>query len=136
MLDKKVFYILGIFSFILVSVSSFLLITKNVVGFDIGGASSDSCVPYNVILERGSKDHSLKIYWSTKEKCIGFVQYGRDANNLDLVSVDLVNMNKSKEHVVTLEQLMSKEIYYFLINSQEIPYGNGGVPLQFVLDSL
>jgi hypothetical protein len=35
-----------------------------------------------------------------------------------------------------LEQLLTTESYYFLINSQEQVYGNEGVPLEFILEEL
>jgi hypothetical protein len=133
---KNIFYILGLIGILSISFSSVLLLTKNVVGFDVIGVSSRDCVPYNVFIERAEKDHTVNIKWSTKAECIGFVQYGRDRSNLDMVAVDLTNKSKSKEHIVSIGQLLSSEIYYFLINSQEQAYGNNGVPLEFILGNL
>lgn len=136
MINRKVFYIAGAFSVLLISLTSILLIAKNVVGFDIQGISERDCVPYNVFIQKGEKEHSAEIIWSTKAKCVGFVQYGKDSSNLDMVSIDSVNKRKSKNHVVIVGQLMSTDTYYFLINSQEQAYGNNGVPLEFVLENL
>ena len=134
--NRKRFYILIGVSVFLIAVSSALLITSNVIGFDILGTTSNDCVPYNVFVSRGEKNFSVDIVWSTKAECVGFVQYGRNRDNLDMVAVDVVNMRKSTEHSVTLEQLLTTEVYYFLINSQEQAYGNNGVPLEFVLENL
>jgi hypothetical protein len=135
-MNKNVFYIAGVFAILVVSFTTILLVTRNVVGFDIGGVSNRDCVPYNVFVQKGEKNYSTQITWSTKAECVGFVLYGRDRSNLDMVAVDLVNRSKSREHQVVLEQLLSKEIYYFLINSQEQAYGSNGVPLEFILDNL
>jgi hypothetical protein len=112
------------------------LVTRNADGFDIAGVSERDCVPYNVFIMKGEEDFSVDIKWSTKAECVGFVIYGRDRGNLDMVAIDRVNESQSKEHIVTLEQLLTTETYYFLINSQEQGYGNDGVPLEFVLEEL
>ena len=136
MINRKIFYIGGAISVLVISIASILLITKNVVGFDVQGFSIRDCVPYNVFIRKGEEEHSANIVWSTKAECIGFVQYGRDSSNLDMVSVDLVNKSKSKDHIVTISQIMSTDIYYFLVNSQEQAYGSSGAPLEFVLGNL
>jgi hypothetical protein len=134
--NKKRIYIVGLSLIIVASIVSILLVTRNVVGFDIAGVSQRDCVPYNVFVMKGDSDFSVDISWSTKAECVGFVLYGRDRGNLDMVAVDRVNRSKSKEHVVTLEQLLTTETYYFLIDSQEQAYGNEGIPLEFVLENL
>ena len=132
---KKLFILIGI-SIFLIAISSIVLITSNVIGFDILGTSTNDCVPYNVFVRKGEKNFSVDIVWSTKGECVGFVQYGRNRDNLDMVAVDILNITKSREHSVTMEQLLTIEVYYFLINSQEQAYGNNGVPLEFVLEKL
>ncbi len=134
--NKKRIYIVGLSLIIVASIVSILLVTRNVVGFDIAGVSQRDCVPYNVFVMKGDNNFSVDISWSTKAECVGFVLYGRDRGNLDMVAVDRVNRSKSKEHVVTLEQLLTTETYYFLIDSQEQAYGNEGIPLEFVLENL
>jgi hypothetical protein len=133
---RNIFYILGLLGIITISISSVLLLTRNVISFDVIGVSNRDCVPYNVFIRRGEREHSVDVEWSTKAECVGFIQYGRDRSNLDLVSVDLENRSKSKEHIVNIDQLLSSEIYYFLINSQEQAYGHNGVPLEFVMENL
>ena len=135
-MNRKGFYIMGIVAIGVVSLASVILVTKNVVGFDVVGISTRDCVPYNVFIQKGRKNYSAQISWSTKAECVGFVLYGRDRSNLDMVAVDLENKSKSKEHTVFIEELLSSEIYYFLINSQEQAYGSNGVPLEFVLENL
>jgi len=125
---------LGIFSLLLISVSAVLLVTKNVSGFDMFGSSKVDCVPYNVFLEKGSKDYSIKITWVTKAKCFGFVQYGLDQKSMEMIGVD--SNSKSKEHSVEIEKISSSEKYFFLINSDNQTYGNNGVPLEFSLKNL
>jgi hypothetical protein len=134
--NKKRFYIAGISLIIVASIVSVLLVTRNVVGFDIAGVSERDCVPYNVFIMKGEDDFSVDIKWSTKAECVGFVLYGRDRSKLDMVAIDRLNSGKSREHLVTLEKLLTTERYYFLIDSQEKAYGNGGVPLEFVLAEL
>jgi hypothetical protein len=132
---RRVFILVGI-AVLLISISSVLLITTNVIGFDILGTTSNDCVPYNVFVRRGPRNYSVEIVWATKAECVGFVQYGKSRDNLDMVGIDLINTRKSREHSVTIEQLLTTETYYFLINSQEQAYGNNGVPLEFVLENL
>lgn len=133
---RKTFYIVGAILIVIVSVVSILLVTRNVVGFDVAGVSERDCVPYNIFIMKGDDDFSVDITWSTRAECVGLVLYGRDRANLDMVAVDLVNKSKSKIHTVSLNQLLTTEIYYFLINSGEEVYGKGGVPLEFVLQNL
>lgn len=133
---RKTFYIIGAISIVVISIVSVLLVTRNVVGFDVAGVSEGDCVPFNVFVMKGDNDFSAEIAWSTKAECIGFVLYGKDRGNLDMVAVDLVNKNKSKVHLVSLDQLLTSEVYYFLINSGEQAYGKNGIPLEFVLENL
>ncbi len=133
---RKTFYIIGAISIVVVSVVSILLVTRNVVGFDVAGVSERDCVPYNIFIMKGNNDFSANITWSTRVECVGFVLYGRDRGNLDMVAVDLVNKSKSKVHTVSIDQLLTTEVYYFLINSGEEAYGKNGVPLEFILENL
>lgn len=133
---KKTFYIVSVAVFFTIAAFVAFWVTNNAVSFDIAGATERDCVPYNVFVMRGENDFSVNIEWSTRAECVGFVLYGRDRGNLDMVAVDLVNKTRSTEHIVTLDQLLTTEVYYFLINSQEQLYGNNGVPLQFVLEEL
>lgn len=136
MSSNKIFYILGCFSIFLITVSSVLMIRNTVVGFDILGSTNRNCSPYNVFVKRGEKDFSVDISWHTKGDCLGFVMYGKDRYNLDMVAVDVVNSRSSRFHTVTMEKILTSDVYYFVINSQDQPYGNNGVPLEFTLGDL
>ena len=135
-MNSKFFYILGVFAIALLSVSTFLLVRKNVSSFDILGADSDSCVPYNLFVRRGVQDYTVEIVWSTQGKCFGFIQYGTESNDLGMIGVDVENSGKAKEHRVLLEKILTSEKYFFLINSGEKTFGSNGIPLEFTLSNL
>ncbi|MCD4811112.1 hypothetical protein K8R14_00690 [bacterium] len=125
--------------FIFSGVLVFLLGTLVVFVFKAQGSSEldmvSGCVPYNVSLSRGESDHQVVIDWKTEEECVGYVMYGDDRGNLDLVSIDTRDLS-SKVHTVVLEKLLSTKNYYFVINSGDMDYGDSGVPLSFSLSSL
>lgn len=135
-MSKNVFVILGVVSFVVTVLSSVMLFVKEASSMDLVGYIKRDCVPYNVFVQKGEKDYSVKISWSTKADCIGFVLYGNSSNSLDLVAVDLTNKAKSMNHEVVLEGILSAESYYFLINSGEKSYGSNGSPVIFSFDSL
>ncbi len=131
-MSKKIY----LFSFaaigiVVMAISLVLFITKEVGGFDIFDSSSNKCTPYNVFINKGDKDYSVEISWFTKEKCIGFVQYSKDSSNMNLIGVDLTSDVNSKSHNVVLENLLTTERYFFVINSGDEVYGTEGIPLEF-----
>ncbi|MFA5633659.1 MAG: hypothetical protein WCY00_02295 [Candidatus Dojkabacteria bacterium] len=134
--NRRKMYIIIVLVVVLLSIYPAFLIFSKRKGLSILGDSTEGCVPYNIFISKGERNFSVDIAWSTKAECVGFVQYGRNRDNLDMVVVDTVNMKKSKNHKVTIEQLLTTELYYFLINSQEQAYGSNGVPLEFVLENL
>jgi hypothetical protein len=93
------------------------------------------CVPYNVKISKGEKDYESIIEWNTTEKCVGYIVYGDDRSNLNLVGIDTEDLS-SRSHRVQLSGLLSTKLYYFVINSDSISYGNSGIPLSFSLSSL
>lgn len=136
-MNKKILYIFPMFILALAGIIfGILLLRREIVDLDIAGISKKDCVPYNVFIMKGENDFSVDITWSTKADCLGFIVYGRDRGSLNMIAVDRVNKSRSQEHIVTLEQLLTTETYYFLINSQEQAYGKDGVPLEFVLEDL
>lgn len=135
-MTKKIFMILGVVSFLVTILSSVMLFVKEANSMDLVGYIKRDCVPYNVFVEKGEKEYSAKISWITKGECVGFVLYGNSSNSLDLVSVDLTNKAKSMKHEVVLENILSSERYYFLVNSGEKSYGSNGSPVIFSSDSL
>lgn len=135
-MTKKIFMILGVVSFLVTILSSVMLFVKEANSMDLVGYIKRDCVPYNVFVEKGEKEYSAKISWITKGECVGFILYGNSSNSLDLVAVDLTNKAKSMKHEVVLENILSSERYYFLINSGEKSYGSNGSPVTFSSDSL
>ncbi len=119
-----------------VSISVVLLLKQNVKSFDSLFVVSDDCTPYNLFISRGEEEFSAVIRWETKDKCMGFVQYGLDRNSLEKVGIDLTNEYRSQKHEVVLEKLLTKDRYYFLINSDNVGFGNNGKPLEFILENL
>jgi hypothetical protein len=114
----------------------FLLFSKDIEKLEVKGVAERDCVPYNIFVMPGDNDYSVEISWKTRSECLGFVLYGQDRGNLDMVGVDLVNASSSREHNVTIDGLLRKERYYFLVNSQDQAYGNNGSPLEFVIENL
>ncbi len=136
MLNKKYFILTGFIGIILVGISSGLLFVRNTFGSDIFASSEKNCIPYNVFVEKGSSEYSVQISWNTRKECLGFVQYGSNRDDLDLVSVDMENKAKSKVHTVVIEKLLTTQRYYFLINSEDKAYGYNGSALDFSLKNL
>lgn len=133
---KKKIYILSVVAFLLLGTGLFLLFSKDDEELEVKGVAGKDCVPYNIFVMPSDMEYSVEISWKTRSECLGFVLYGRDRGNLDMVAVDLVNESSSKDHNVTIDALLRKERYYFLVNSQDQAYGNNGSPLEFVIEDL
>lgn len=137
MKSKKFFFITGLVGVIIVGFSSTLLFVKNSFGSNIFSSNGDrGCVPYNIFVNKGDASYSVKITWSTKNECVGFVEYGSQRDSLDLVGIDQKNKVKSKSHEVVLEQLLTTQRYYFIINSADTTYGYNGAAIDFSLANL
>lgn len=136
-MNKNILIIVGTVALVLTMSSVFLLLRKDkAVSFDSLYQEQDECTPYNVFIEKGEKEFSVVISWKTIGKCAGFVQYGSSRNNMDLVGFDVAGNLKSDKHEVTIDKLLTKSKYYFLINSEKKGYGKNGVPLEFLLSEL
>lgn len=135
-MSKRILLTIAFFSVILVFSSTFLLLKKNVGGFDFLSVGQSNCTPYNIFTKKGEAEYSMQISWETKGKCLGFVQYGLDRNNLDRVGIDISEDRGMRKHIVTLDKLTTKQKYYFLINSDNQAYGNNSSPLEFILENL
>ena len=133
---KKKVYILSVIAFLLLGAGLFLLFSKDIEDLEVKGVAGKNCVPYNIFVMPGDTEYSVEISWKTRSECLGFVLYGQDRGNLDMVAVDLVNESSSKNHNVTIDALLRRERYYFLVNSQDQAYGNNGSPLEFVIEDL
>jgi hypothetical protein len=117
-----------------------LLSILSVVVFRVSGSKDsvyvDGCTPFNIRIEKGEELSTVNIHWKTKEKCTGYILYGVDSRNLDMVAVDLVNESSSKSHTVEITSLVSTQEYYFSVVSGDIDYGKDGLPLRFSVTSL
>ncbi len=134
-MNRKIFIITGVFSVVVIVLSSILLLSKEVGSFN-PFSSNSSCTPYNVFVSKGEVEYSAQIEWYTKGKCIGFVRYGKDISKMENVSLDSLGGSRENFHKVVIEKLVSSERYYYLITSGDQSYGSNGAPLQFTLDNL
>ncbi len=111
----------------------------SVIVFKVSGSVDstyiEGCTPYNIDIKRGESS-TVNIIWKTKDKCSGYIVYGSEMKDLDMVAVDLDNEITSKEHQVVIKGLVSSKEYYFSIVSDDIDYGKSGLPLRFSIDSL
>jgi hypothetical protein len=116
-------------------ISSILLLSKEVGSFTPFTSNTD-CTPYNIFVSKGEGEYSAVIEWYTKEKCTGFVRYGKDMNKMENISLDSLGGNKGNFHEVVVDKLVSTERYYYLVVSGEQSYGSNGSPLYFTLEQL
>jgi len=136
MKKSNVFLITGFLGLFIVGIATTLLFVRNTFGADIFATSEKDCVPYNIFVAKGSQEYSVKITWSTKKECVGFVQYGSQRDSLNLVIVDQKNEVRSKSHEVEIEKLLTTQKYYFLVNSDNMTYGYNGTALDFSIKDL
>jgi hypothetical protein len=134
--NNKFFIITGIFGLVLVVVSSCLIFVKNSFGFDVFASSNRDCVPYNVFVSKGDNNYSVDISWSTRKDCVGFIQYGNQRDSLNSVAIDQKNKVKSNAHEVIVDDLLTSEKYYFLVNSDDVAYGYNGSAIDFSIKNL
>ncbi len=129
---KKLYLFTGVLAVVAVLATFFV--------FKVFGSESllyvSECTPYNVKIERGKEENSVYISWLSKEKCSGYILYGSEMKDLNMVGVDLVNEVESKNHMVEVKSLVSSKLYYFSIISNGMSYGKEGLPLQFSIISL
>lgn len=132
---RNIFVITSVVSFCVVIVCAVLLLTKKAGSFSLF-TSDSSCTPYNVFVSKGTEDYSAVIEWYTKGKCVGFVRYGKDMNDMENISLDSLGGNRGNSHKVVIEGVVTTTRYYYLIVSDGQSYGNNGSPLHFVLEEL
>ena len=129
---KKLYIFTGVLAVVLLLATFFV--------FKVFGSENllyvSGCTPYNVKIEKGKDENSVYISWLSKEKCSGYILYGSEMKDLNMVGVDLVNEVESKNHMVEVNSLVSSKLYYFSIISDGMSYGKEGLPLQFSINSL
>jgi hypothetical protein len=136
MKKSNLFLITGVLGLFLVGIATTLIFVKNTFGDNVFAVTKKDCVPYNIFVEKGDNEYAVKISWSTKKDCMGFVQYGGQRETLNLIGIDQKNPVRSKEHEVVLEKLLTTQKYYFLVNSDNTAYGYNGTALDFSIKDL
>ena len=134
-MNKSIFIGTSIFSVVVIFFASIILFREDVNSFNLFGFSDD-CTPYNVFVEKGSKNYTVKVSWRTRGKCSGFVQYGLDGDKLDSLSLDHEGGDSGRIHESELNGIVSTQKYYYLINSNGQSYGSSGMPLNFIPSNL
>lgn len=89
------------------------------------------CTPYNISWEGKQK---VRVTWQTKGKCVGYLRYGRDAQTLDLLAVDVEGSVRKSSHEVMIENNEDVKRYYATIYSAEKVYGQSGQPIVIRID--
>ena len=117
-----------------------VIIVIGIFFFKVSGSENsvyvDGCTPYNVEIRKGIEENSVDILWKSKEKCSGYILYGKEIKGLEMVGVDIENGIQSKDHIITLKQLINSKEYFFSIVSDGISFGKDGLSLRFSIDSL
>lgn len=117
-----------------------LLVVIAIFFFKVSGSEdatyTEGCTPYNVSIRKGVEENSVEILWNSKEKCSGYILYGKEMRSLESVGVDTKNDTQSKEHMITLRSLIDSKVYYFTIISNGTSFGKDGLPLQFTISEL
>jgi hypothetical protein len=88
----------------------------------------DDCVPINLQVQDSSRN-SMTISWETKEKCLGLVRYGDSPETIDYMAVGDSETFAKTKHSVEINSLMPSTVYYFVISSGGVEYGNEGSPM-------
>lgn len=79
------------------------------------------CVPFDVKVDENI------VTWKTMEECVGYVKYGYEENNLDLIAVNEKD-SSGFHHTVEIDQLDNNA--FAVIYSNGIAYGNDGSVLR------
>lgn len=126
--------------YVTIGILGILLVVVILFVYKVSGSEDsinvEGCTPYNVEIQKGNDENTVNISWKSKERCSGYIVYGKELRGLDMVSVDLENEVESKEHIVVIEGLVTSKRYYFSIVSNGASFGKDGLPLQFSIDSL
>jgi len=122
-------------SLLILSVFGCLLLLFGVVGIVLVSKRTSSCMPVNIFLSKEG-DNVVQVSWETKDLCLGYVLYGESSYEIERVVVNTENLEKSKNHEVTIPNLLSTNAYYFIVVSDEYPYGKNGKAIAFSLEDI
>ena len=90
--------------------------------------AKDETTPKNVRISNIT-DSSFSISWTTDYETRGFVKWGEKSPNS--IATDTIDPNnKTKNHYLTLENLVKNKNYYFNINSEGVDYNSNGLAWQ------
>jgi len=120
---------------LLLSILGCSLLFLGGIGVVLVSRRTPSCIPVNVFLSKKG-DNVVEISWETKDSCLGYVLYGESSYEIERVAINPENLEKSREHEVTINNLLSTNSYYFIIVSDEQPYGNNGKAIAFSLKDI
>jgi hypothetical protein len=90
--------------------------------------AKDETTPKNVRISNIT-DSSFSISWTTDYETKGFVKWGEKSTN-SIVPDTIDPNNKTKNHYLTLENLVKNKNYYFIINSEGVDYNSNGLAWQ------
>lgn len=130
---RKIIFTISVV-FIVISVCIYFFVFK-ASGSD-SAVSIEGCNPYNVEVKKAEGANSVVISWRSKESCPGYVIYGSEMKDLNLVGIDLEGGVKGSEHTVVIDALISSKVYFFSIVSDGVTYGKDGLPISFSISSL
>lgn len=91
-------------------------------------AESDS-TPIDLRISEISKN-SFSLEWETDGLNSGYILYGENPEDLNLVGLDVKGSNKYTNHLVTIIRLKPKTSYYYVVISEEETYLSGGHPFE------
>lgn len=89
--------------------------------------SINDCSPFNLSKNYNKIENLVEVSWQTKEKCLGYLDYGLYINNLSFQAFP-TDLNPKTKHSVTFEVKESNS-YYFVIVSEKTAYGINGTPI-------
>jgi hypothetical protein len=87
-----------------------------------------STVPLEVSIVN-SQEGCFNVDWNTKERTIGYVKYGTDGENINMIQKTKEGMIFGNEHEVQVCNLEKGKKYFVVVVSEGVSYGKDGEPL-------
>jgi hypothetical protein len=126
---KIIFIVLGILVLIGIGMYVYILYSgDDKAQFKYVGDST----PVEVSLAKVDED-CFHVDWSTKEKTIGYIKYGAQEDQINMIQKTREGMIFTDEHEVEVCDLEKGKKYYLVIVSDNISYGEKGKPLSIEL---
>jgi len=121
MKKEKIPTIIGLVILVIGIITGVFLIKSQQI-FKLGASSEET--PKDVRISNIT-DSSFTVSWTTDKETLGFVKWGKNANNLDKVENDTIS-EEGYIHSSTIRSLNAQTEYYFKINSNSKDYDNQG----------